>query len=236
MAISRTTLTTTKTATASSQTTASVTLAAGDLLVVQVGLTKYSTAQAVTGITWNGNALTKAVSKTGMPSVTSEWHEVSIWYLKVAAGASATVAITCAGSNDVIISAVSKITGHDTTTPIGDTDSLEHDNSSGVEPSLTLTTVSGDLVLDCLQLEDTANETEGAGQTAIYEDADGNNFSGHFSAKTASGTSTTVSWTRALDRGYDYCAAVITAAGGGGGDAGDIFESDIFNSPIFGEE
>lgn len=216
MAISRTTLTTTKTSSASSQTTASVTLNTGDLLVVQVGQSKFPVPGLVTGITWNGNALTKAVSQTGGGVESSNWSETSIWYYKVATGASATVIITCSGSCDVIFSVVNQITGHDTTTPIGDTDAVGGDNSGAPEPSLTLTTVSGDLVLDSLQAETAA--TVGAGQTATYQDSDVNGWNGNFSAESASGTSTTMNWTRSNSgRGYAYCAAVVTAATGGGG-------------------
>lgn len=214
MAISRTTLTTTETVSASSSTSASVTLNTGDLLVVQVGQSKFPVPGLVTGITWNGHALAPAVSQTGGGFDSSNWSESGIWYYKVATGASATVIITCSGSCDVIHSIVHQITGHDTTTPIGDTDAVGGDNSGAPEPSLTLTTVSGDLVLDSLQAETAA--TVGAGQTATYQD-NGGGWDCSFSVEAASGASTTMSWARSNSaRGYAYCAAVVRAAGGGG--------------------
>jgi hypothetical protein len=223
VALARTNLANNQAASVASLNIASVTVSTGDLLVVAIGTTTFGTAETVSGVTWNGNALTKAVSKNQATGAQAQWHEVSIWYLKIAAGATATVAITLTGTCDDLLAQAVKYTGHDTTTPIGDTDSTFLDNAGGVEPSLTLTTASGDEVLDVLQIEDTANLTEGAGQTSIYEAATSNNFGTiHVSAEAATGTSVTMSWTRALDRGYDYCAAVIKAAAGGGATQGTV--------------
>ena len=216
MALSRTTLFTEGANNQGNYTTTnSAILATDDLLVVLITQSKFSNADQPTAVTWNSIGLTKAVGIEGPPGGPPEWHAVSIWYLKVTSGATATISIT-GGSTGTDISVVAlKYTGYDTATPIGDTDSSFQTNSSGIPPSLTLTTANGDEVLDCVASE--GSLTIGAGQTSLYSRSTDDPWNHAFSVEAATGASVTMSWTTGLDRGYDHCAVVIKAASGGGG-------------------
>lgn len=218
MAITRTQLDQQQVSASATCTSDAVSVTAGELVVVQLGGSKYDPAFLSSGVTWNGEAFTKAVSLRGAGAI-SRLDEVSIWYLVAASTASATVIATFAGSQDDINMNVSKVTGFDAGTPVGDTDTQDEPNDAGgVEPSLTLTTAVGDMVFDCYQYYSAgANAgTVGADQTAVFQ-LKGNEYRMEASVETASGASTTMSWTRDANRGFSYCAAVIKAAAGGGG-------------------
>lgn len=224
MALSRTDIGSQTATSASTCTKASVTLNTGDLLVVCVAAARYPNVNEVTGVTWNSISLTKAVEATVEGEGSSEWQHASIWYLKIASGATGSIVATAGSSNTSIILQAFSYTGHDTTTPIGNTSSTRQNASSAVDPSLTLTTVSGDEVVDCLSFysEFGYTATVGAGQTQKLNTSDGSFASVGVSVKAASGTSVGMSWTRSSNSvGFQYCAATVTAtAGGGGGGTG----------------
>lgn len=228
MALSRTTLGTVENLSAvSTATISSVALSTGDLLVVAASSAFYPNAQEITGITWNGNALTLGVEQVGSGD-NSQWMHAAIYYLQIASGGTGNIVVTCGGNNDGIWAAALKYTGHDTGTPIGDTDSQLINNSDATNPSLTLTTAAGDEVVSCLgeyvQFGNTF--TLGGGETSIYEDADATPIFGiGVAIKPAAGASTTVGWTKSVNYGFDYCAAVIKAAAGGGSSIVPILNS-----------
>jgi hypothetical protein len=217
MALSRTSIATTQTLASATSTISTVALTTGDLLVVSVACGDAAGANAVTGITWNSIALTKAVESNGGLGGSDEWNASSIWYLKIASGTTANIVITCAGTNTSIHSVCQKYTGHDTTTPIGDTDALAQPNvGTGFAASLTLTTSSGDDVLDVLAAYAAGGGyTVGAGQTLLYDATDGNDSTGKFSREAASGASVTMSWTDNAFNTFNHVAAVVKVASGG---------------------
>ena len=209
MALSATDIGDNTAASATSITRASVALSTGDLLVVTVNCVDPFDSATVSGVTWNGNAMTKAVDKKGA-SGGALWCYSSFWYYKVTSGATGDIVATFTDTATSIQMTSRSYTGHDTTTPIGDTDST--DSNTLADPSLTLTTVNGDQVLDAKAGENYgADESAGAGQTALYD-------AGEFgvSYEDATGSSVTTSWSDATNAGWVYTAVVIKAASGGG--------------------
>lgn len=202
---------------AASSLTYAATLATGDLLVVLAGQGTFGGSRTVTGVTWNGIALTKAIDNT-----TFVHHCSSIWYLHVTSGATANIVVTISGTSQNIKAYAFSVTGHDSASPIGDTDTTaQTSNGTGVEPTLTLTgATAGDLAIDILEYEnDSGSNVQGAGQTemtdvitnhGVYDQV----LCGSYEA--AAGSSVTMSYTRGQDRAYTYCAAVIKQAAGGG--------------------
>lgn len=217
MALARTQIATPDDTNVSSLTEAAVTLATGDLLIVKTGIGKAFDAQVVTGITWNSNAMTSAIAlkATGTP-----WFAASIWYYKVTSGGTGDVVITYAGSNAAVAAEIVKYTGHDTTTPIGDTDSVETATNPSVAARI-LTTTAGDYVEDILSLEryDPATFSATGGQTEGYNSGLtlGNAYAVGAGYEVAAGASTTVEWTSTGAGTAVLCAAVIKQASGGGG-------------------
>lgn len=191
-----------------SLTRASVALLTGDLLVVVVNIMDPFDSATVSGVTWNGNAMTQAVAKKGA-SGGAQWCASSIWYLKIASGTTGDIVATFTDTATDCQMTSRSYTGHDTTTPIGDTDST--DSNSVAAPDLTLTTASGDQVIDGKAAENYgADETAGAGQTALYD-------AGSFgvSYEDAAGATVNMSWSDTTNAGWVYCAAAVKVAAGG---------------------
>lgn len=94
-------------------------------------------------------------------------------------------------------------------------------------PTMNLDTVSGDTVIDMVQ-QDNPNQTyaEGAGQTLLYKQLDAtSNQKSAMSYETASGSSTTMSWTTLNSAPWDIAAISLipAATGGGGGEHSAVF-------------
>jgi hypothetical protein len=84
--------------------------------------------------------------------------------------------------------------GVDQTTPLRSTSLVGYDDTTGTSKTQDITTVSGDLATDFVFWQDTAAATPGAGQTEIAENfLEGYGFA--TSRETATGTTTTMSWT-----------------------------------------
>lgn len=169
----------------------------------------------ITGITYGGVAMTELVDK--IQTVSSDRFHAAIWYLKNAdmpSDGSKTVTATYDESNTKEMQvAVQTFSGVDQTTPFTDSDSTG--SSSSVSASLTLTTVSGDMAIDCLNTY-TGTRTIGADQTLVKSQVDaGSTTDLHFSKETATGTSTTMSWTFTGQENAYVAGNMLQATGGG---------------------
>lgn len=246
MAIAVTALDTQK-GSGSSITSDSVSVTNGDYLLVAVGGGKDGAlSNEVTAVAVNGNALTKLVESIPVPNFDGRDRcHVSIWGLKVTSSITGTIAATCGGgsNNTTLWLSAIKATGFDTATPIGDTDSIVRGNGSGDPRTLTLTTVSGDVVFGALAFDCSFNQTvtgDGA-QTELYNAGVAADEVGLATAyKAASGTSTTVSWTASIDWTFRLVAVVLSQAAGGGGSGiarivgGKILGGNIINGGLVG--
>lgn len=143
------------------------------------------------------------------------------WYRKVApASGSTTVAVTCSGASFVSIWAAS-YSGVDQTAPFGTPGTAGGDS---VGPAtVNVTTTAGDLVLDALCFDPGGGArtvTVGAGQsTTNGENTSGNGSGLASSVETASGGTTTMSWTLSTSTQWATAAAVMNPAAASGGQA-----------------
>lgn len=220
MALARSQLATASVALSTSLTSAAVAVNSGELIVVPVGASIFPNAFNCTGLTWNGSPLQLAVSCSGTGGAgQADYHDVSFWYLQPTASSTSAVVASFAGINDIASMLVLRYTGHNTASPIGDVDTLANNNGSGVAPSLTLTTASGDEALDMLQLEVNSNTiTIGSTQSLLVSSSDAN-WGSRGSVESASGVSVVMSWGNSLDRGYCYAGIVVQAAAAPAGGA-----------------
>lgn len=133
----------------------------------------------VTGVTYNGVALTQAIQYASPEIVPPGGFDISlsIWYLINPASGAHNMVLTCAGEIDYFnISTISAF-GVAQTTPLDDTDSsLPHTNGTNHQLSLT-TTESGDLIVDSIVVfsstpnpgEDITGVTVQSGQTQTLD-------------------------------------------------------------------
>lgn len=192
---------------------ASIALTTGDLLVVRLSLhAGGGQTSGMTGITWNGNALTMRAELDGYGFTGAIY--TGIWTYQVASGTSAVVTMDPAGTEDQgVVWEIGVITGHDTGATFTDTDSADAADGTA---TLTLTTNVGDLVLDSVSIKDIGpgNFDEGAGQTVDFEFAPGFYQMHGASRKVASGASTNMQWTQTAAQPWVYAAIAVKEAAG----------------------
>jgi len=192
----------TSSGTASAGTTLTVAHACGTgtdrLLVVSVSASDDSTASETTiptGVTYNSVAMTKldgnAVNKSGTDQVGS-----SIWYLvNPTTGTNNIVATFGATMSDMALGGLSFTGADQGSAPMrtAATDGNDHHNAV----SAATTSIAGDIVVDALAVFTEGGDisaNEGGDQTPIYNTRN-NDIRGAMSRETATGTSTTMSWT-----------------------------------------
>lgn len=202
-------------------TSGSVTLNTGDMAIaMDGGGGMFTSPGSFSGVSINSNAMTKR-AESPLADSSNTFASASIWSYPVASGFTGTCVGTVGASTEDLFQSILQITGHDTGTPFGDSDHVGHENYDGVEPSLTLDTAAGDVVIDYLIVNGVYGNTPtpDAGQTSVYATSANISSTGlraGVSYKVATGSSTTVSWTRPNDYFYRYAAVVIKQASGGG--------------------
>lgn len=174
-----------------------------------------STAErTVSGITYNGVALTK-IDRLDNGNVAAE-----LWYLINPISGARTIAITCGGTNDFIAASGASFTGVDQATPI---DISGTGSGFGLTASDAVTTVTDNAwVIDSIiKYNTTEAMTRGGSQTQIHNQAVGAGFgivggSSYYGPKTPVG-SATMSWTWATtSRDWSMVVAGIRPSIGGG--------------------
>ena len=115
----------------------------------------------VTGVSYGGVALTKAIQQDGASADT----EASIWYLVNPNVGSANVVVTVSASVNIVASAVN-LTGVNQTTPIGTAVGVAGNNSA---PSVTVSSAANEVVIGAVGAKGDAKlATHEVGQTGIY--------------------------------------------------------------------
>lgn len=185
-------------ATSASTLNVSVTPTTGRLLVAVIMIHSPFNAPTVSGVTWNGNAMTQTVARDGAGGGSFTWLGGAIYHYAVATGATANVAVTLSGSATRFTVSVYEIDGYNTGTPAGDTDSAE---VTGDAHTLTLTTATGDVVIDGVVSDNGSADRwwqVQSGTTNGYNNDPRPGSSGPAKLasgyKTASGTSTAIGW------------------------------------------
>ena len=154
----------------------------------------------VSGITYDGDALTVAQESNNGD------EGADLYYLvNPNTGAALNVVVTISQSGNIGAGAITASNVHQTT-PISDSDV----STTG---SITLTTVSGELCVDCFE-DWSATETVGAGQTQFVNVASGDTNTA-MSYEAATTTSTVMSWTGGSSPAH--CALSLKEVAGGGG-------------------
>lgn len=189
-----------------------LTIAANSNRLLAVSLA--TRAAAASGLTWNGVALTKAVS--GHNLTTDAYAE--IWYLVAPATGNQTLAITAAGAGYIIVR-LHSLYDIDQSSPIDDFDSTTYDSAASVSLSGLISTQSGDDIVDCLtETTDTGvTMTAASGRVQrVNQNIDPGSYNDTFASSTiigqASAGSTALQWT---GTNFGALAAVAFKSSGG---------------------
>lgn len=214
-------------ASSSNTVSVSVTPTTGRLLVCAVMIHNAFNAPTISSVTWNGNALTSAITRDGAGGGETNWEGAGIFYYAVASGTTANVVVTLSGSATRVWAAVYEIDSYNTGSPVGDTDFAELIFQSA--HTLTLTTAANDVVIDCLVTQMTTDRwfQVQSGTTSGYNNDPRPGNNGIYKAAsgylTASGSSSAIGWdSKAFDaspipepKDVLHVAAVFQTAGGG---------------------
>lgn len=127
-----------------------------------------------------------------------------------------TVVVTFSTTGSYTEAAAITVTGSDTTTCFSNSNSA---TATSTAPQVTVTSATGELVVDIVANEASESETKAGGQTLAWGtiSAAGDFASGSYMAAGASNT--TMSWTLGSSQAWGVAAASFKAAGGGGGGA-----------------
>jgi len=176
---------------------------AGSNQVLVVGISLQDPMGTVTSLTYTTSSpqtFTQAVS-TGVGLFEAR---ADLWYLVAPAAGPGTITATLSSGSAVVLGAVT-LNNVNPTTPIGTVASATGDSAN---PSVQVTTVAGQLVVDTLAtVGDFGSPTAALGQAQQWNAVNvGFNERGAGSSKLAAGTSTTMAWVRNLNINWGLVA------------------------------
>lgn len=157
-------------------------------LVVLVAIETAS--RTVSGITYNGVSLSN-IGVDGHSGFSSLRMEA--WKLAAPATGTNNVVISIAGGTARFSGAIYSASNVDQTDVVNGT-ITSAEGAPGSNPSMNVNTVAGELVVDLVS-EDAGTATAGAGQTQAVDNTGMSLAFTHSSHETASGATTTMSWT-----------------------------------------
>ena len=157
-----------------------------------------------TGVTYNGDAMTKAKGKTqGNVNVTN-------WYKTAPASGTNNIVVTVGYTASDISLASQSFVGVQQDDPVGATGDAV--NAGSTAPTVTPTTVAGQYVFDNMVAYGSGAASVGASQTQISTITTSGSHRGTTSRELATGTSTTMSWTLASSVAWAILATPIKMA------------------------
>lgn len=194
-------------------TDAHTTAGANPFLAVCVAWWHYISTPSISAATWNGLPLTPTLTANN-PSC-GDACKAAIYILSNPPAATANTSITFSSAPTAAVVGTLSFTGVDSTTPVG---SAITAIGSGSPASVTVSSVSGEVVLDCLNsLAAGSIPTTASGQTSNWSTFDTAGFT-HNASSYVGGTPSTVSaWTLSGSPQWAMLALPIKPVGGGGG-------------------
>lgn len=176
-------------------------------------------------VTWKANpaqTISSVVATAGPMTavgtqipVGSDQHGVAM-YSRVGATGSQTVTVTFAGVVDVATLAIRSYCGVDSGTPLG-TAATATGNFDATNPSVNVSSVAGDWVIDVVDLYGDVGATLTAGGSQAQRDNFYENQESHVRAdsdKLAAGTTTTMSWTKNVNNTWAQIGVALKASSG----------------------
>jgi hypothetical protein len=189
---------------------------ADPFLAVCVTWWHYLSTPTITAATWNGLTLTLADTASN-PSC-GHACKAALYILPNPPAATANTSIIFSSTPTAAVVGTISFTGVDPTTPTG---TAVLATGAGSPASVTVSSASGELVLDCLNsLAAGSAPSVASGQTSNWSDFDAGGYT-HNASSYVSGTPSTVSaWTLSGSPQWAMLGLSIKPAGGGGGGGG----------------
>lgn len=190
------------------------TLTNGLLIVTVHGRGTSGTNIAVSGVTYNSTAMTKAredISETAVGSWT--FMATSIWYLAAPSSGANTVEVTYAGTVTRCVGGGITYAGMMQSSPVGDTDMnfIGSDVSSTIAVTLT-TTASDSLIVSGVYSGDSSGVTADASMTTRFNGVIGGDSQGNATTEAATVTDYTETWTQTVNDWMLMTAVELKAA------------------------
>lgn len=207
--------------------TFSATLTAGANYLVVFPCWVDSTSQTVSGITYNGVALTECPSSEVLNDATAVSRGImgcAIWGLaNPLTGSAADVVITMDGGQPTrMLPGYGSFSGVDTASPFG-TATTGTDEATGTSFALSPATTTDELAIGVMIASSNGVADISGSNTLIFENNEQNSFGtgslGQYEVHSA-GVSTTLTWTKGATRQAAGSAVALKPSGGGGG--GDV--------------
>lgn len=188
------------------------TVAAGSdlFLLVSVGWYNAQGARTVSGVTWNGTAMTAVPSST---VATSGAHNVQLWYLINPATGAHTVTVTMSGNDDLLFVGVSSWSGVHQTAPLGTAVTNTGTSTTG---QVTLSSAADEYVAGCITHEAIFASDFSTSDTELYEQFD-NTTNLHSGAYSVGSASVSLDWLGGKNAEWAASGVPIKPVGGGGG-------------------
>lgn len=159
--------------------------------------------------TYNGVAMEELYD--GNPG--SPFKHISVYRLVAPATGANNLVFTSSGTTAAIGCAVSH-TGIDQTTP---NDAIQVATGSGTESSGTVSSETGDVVIDFTVANQSSAQVEGAGQTPRVNAFNADEFVWIGSSEEAGAATNTMTWGLSPSNGWTVAVLNLNAAAGGGG-------------------
>lgn len=164
------------------------------LMLVGVSLKPEEEEDAVPTVKYGGTSLTQVGTKWG------NGQRMAIFKMLNPPVGTANVVITLPEDHEGAVAGVSTFAGVDQTNPLGAFDSATGSNAS---PSVSIASEAGNLVFDVVAVGKNASLTVGAGQTEHWKSTSNvGEHRGGGSSKSASGSSTTMSWSLSTSKSW----------------------------------
>lgn len=181
-------------------------LTAGAERVLVVGVEWNSAGQAivrtVTGVTYNGVAMTQAIHR-GYGYLGSD-----LWYLVAPALGNNYVEVTFSGEVDLAVCGSVSVTGANQSSPISNTNWAE---GTSLAPNVNIGSDSGELVVDSLAVAANVTATPDAGQTQRWHNSPGSQLRGAGSTEPGASPYVAMGWALSLSNQWVTVGLSIAA-------------------------
>ena len=189
---------------ASSLTFSHTTSGSERFLLVCVSHWNSATVRQVSGITYGGQAMT-----LGRREKNSGGNDTAeLWYLNNPPSGANDVVVTMSGTTSGWKAGAMSFTGVNQTTPRG---AFTGANGTATPATVDVASASGDVCVDCLEYfaDAAATPSLGANQTENYSDEATQDVWGASSRETATGATTTMSWTLSANHEWEIVGVAV---------------------------
>lgn len=165
----------------------------------------------ITGITYNGVAMTQGPNVNSADSPSSNTLAVDIWYLVNPPSGAKTIVVSYSGTVNTCVAYVASFSGVDQTNPLDASNTSKQNASSSPNTTSVTTVTNGAWLFDVIYNKIGTSLTRGASQTLVAAESlpngGGDTADGSYKGPIATAGSTSMSWT--FSGTDDYAHAVM---------------------------